>query len=215
RSCLSTPLVSGEQLIGVLSLYSCDRNGFSDDHRRVVEAVARQIANTIEGAIEFDVSNRRDELTGLPSSTQLERLLIPRLEDADRMSASALVVIEIRSFSEINISYGASAGDEVLRHVARRIKAGLRIADILFRTRGIQFVAFLSETDLKTAETVADRIRWSIETYPPSINGSEIPIKLAIDSFRSPNDVRSLRELLNSAREHMADTRGSAQSLIH
>jgi len=48
RSCLSTPLLSNDQLVGVLTLYSATPEGFSEDHRRVVEAVARQIGHTFK-----------------------------------------------------------------------------------------------------------------------------------------------------------------------
>jgi putative nucleotidyltransferase with HDIG domain len=48
RSCLSTPLLSNDQLVGVLTLYSASPEGFSEDHRRVVEAVARQIGHTFK-----------------------------------------------------------------------------------------------------------------------------------------------------------------------
>jgi GAF domain-containing protein len=48
RSCVSTPLLSGDELVGVLSLYSDQPNGFNDDHRRIIEVVAKQIANTFK-----------------------------------------------------------------------------------------------------------------------------------------------------------------------
>src|SRR5262249_2478094 len=65
KSCLSTPLLSRDQLVGVLSLYATEANGFTEDHKRIVEAVGRQIAHTFERSMEFDTSIRRDELTGL------------------------------------------------------------------------------------------------------------------------------------------------------
>ena len=46
RSCISTPLVSTDNLVGVLSLYSTKSNGFNEDHRRIIELAARQIALT-------------------------------------------------------------------------------------------------------------------------------------------------------------------------
>lgn len=45
-TCLSTPMVSDGQLVGVLTVYSSDAEGFSDDHRRIIEAFARQIAES-------------------------------------------------------------------------------------------------------------------------------------------------------------------------
>jgi putative nucleotidyltransferase with HDIG domain len=67
RSCLSTSLVFDTQLIGVLSLYSEKVNGFNDDHKRIIEAVARQIAQTLKSAAEFDGASGRDAITSIPS----------------------------------------------------------------------------------------------------------------------------------------------------
>src|SRR4051812_16864859 len=75
RSCLSTPLVFNEELIGVLSLYSTQVNGFNDDHRRAIEALARQVAHIVKHATEFDSTSRRDALTGLPNLQQLEQFV--------------------------------------------------------------------------------------------------------------------------------------------
>ncbi len=57
RSCLSTPLLCDDIMIGVLSLYSADLNGFSEDHKRIIEAVARHIGHTFKSAVEFDGSS--------------------------------------------------------------------------------------------------------------------------------------------------------------
>src|SRR2546425_6305939 len=47
RSCISTPLLSEDELVGVLSLYAPEANAFNDDHRRIIEVVARQIVHTL------------------------------------------------------------------------------------------------------------------------------------------------------------------------
>jgi two-component system cell cycle response regulator len=189
--------------------------GFNENHRKVVEVIARQIANAINRAIEFDVTNRRDAVTGLPSLAQLERLSVPQLDGHDVLSTSILVVIEVGSLSEINRSFGRAAGDEVLRHVSRRTKAGLRVSDILFRTKGDQFVAVLSETDLMTAESVADAIRSSIQNHPPTIGGSSIPVKTLVHLLKPPKDGRTLGEILLAAPDQVTDVRRTIQSLIH
>jgi GAF domain-containing protein len=54
RTCLSTPLLFDNTLIGVLSLYSIEHDGFNDDHKRVIELVARQIAHVFKSAPEFE-----------------------------------------------------------------------------------------------------------------------------------------------------------------
>jgi two-component system NarL family sensor kinase len=69
RSCLSAPLLSDGELVGVLTLYSAEVNGFNEDHKRIIEAIARQIAHPLQGAAEFDGMSRRNALTGPQSST--------------------------------------------------------------------------------------------------------------------------------------------------
>jgi GAF domain-containing protein len=62
-------LVSDDELVGVLALYSTEPNAFNEDHRRIVEAVSRQISHTLKNAVEFDNISRRGALAGLPTST--------------------------------------------------------------------------------------------------------------------------------------------------
>src|SRR4051794_40197591 len=73
KKSLSTPMVSGDELVGVLAVYSAA--DFNEDHRRVIEAVARQIGHTFKSAAEFDGTARHDELTGLPKLRQLEQFV--------------------------------------------------------------------------------------------------------------------------------------------
>jgi len=51
---MSTPLLWQDELIGVLSLYSASPDGFSDDHKIIVEAVAREVAPVFKGTAEVD-----------------------------------------------------------------------------------------------------------------------------------------------------------------
>jgi putative nucleotidyltransferase with HDIG domain len=55
RNCLSTPLLVGEDLIGVLALYTSERDGFSDEQRDTLEAIAVQVAFGLKQARAFDV----------------------------------------------------------------------------------------------------------------------------------------------------------------
>jgi putative nucleotidyltransferase with HDIG domain len=64
KSCISTPLLADEELVGVLALYSREPNAFSEVHQRVIEVVSHEIAHTFIRAIEFDESLRRDAVRG-------------------------------------------------------------------------------------------------------------------------------------------------------
>ena len=59
RSCLSAPLLHDDVLVGVLSVCIQLRpEAFTENHRRVAEIVARQIAPTIRHAMQSDSTNR-------------------------------------------------------------------------------------------------------------------------------------------------------------
>jgi GAF domain-containing protein len=66
RSCLSVPLLAGDALAGVLTLYSSERNGFSEDQSRLVQMVAPHIAAGI------DVARKRAEPPHLQQSRDLK-----------------------------------------------------------------------------------------------------------------------------------------------
>jgi GAF domain-containing protein len=56
RSCLGAPLISEGQLVGVLTLYSEAANGFTEEDRRSVEAVALKVGDPFRRAVEVEVS---------------------------------------------------------------------------------------------------------------------------------------------------------------
>ena len=61
KSCLSIPLTCDDELVGVLTLYSTEPAGFTDDQRRITEAISRQIADTLRVADPVTV-DRQDPL---------------------------------------------------------------------------------------------------------------------------------------------------------
>jgi GAF domain-containing protein len=66
RSCLSVPLLAGDTLTGVLSLYGGERDAFTADHGRLVQMVAPHLAQAIESA--------RGRQVDVPSTSQTRDL---------------------------------------------------------------------------------------------------------------------------------------------
>ena len=87
---------------------------------------------------------RFDSLTGLPNRAmfidELERA-IARARRAD--GAFALCFIDLDRFKNINDSLGHAAGDELLKLMARRLRALLRETDLVARLGGDEFVVLL------------------------------------------------------------------------
>jgi diguanylate cyclase (GGDEF)-like protein len=211
RTCLSTPVLFNDELIGVLSLYSVELNGFNDDHRRVIEIVARQIAHVFKSATEFDKISRHDGLTGLPNLQQLEQFIdATDVKHRVQKSSFTLLFIDVVDLNQIIKAHDRTIGDEVLMHVARHSTAGLRLADILFRCGDDEFVALLNDASMESAQTVADRIREGIRCNPLSVSGQSLDVKVSVIAVSSPRDGDGLPDLVETAR-----TRSKELSLSH
>jgi len=76
----------------------------------------------------------------------------------------ALIMIDIDFFKLYNDTYGHQKGDSCLKQVASVISAaGKRPGDLVARYGGEEFAVILAETDLATAENIAENIRKEIE----------------------------------------------------
>jgi diguanylate cyclase (GGDEF)-like protein len=201
RTCLSTPILFHDELVGVLSLYSVDLNGFNDDHKRVIEIVARQVSHIFKSATESEKSSRRDGLIGLPNLQQLEQFIdSTKGKHRAKRSPFTLLFMEVVDLREINTAYGRTIGDEVLIHVVRQATAGLRLADILFRYDSDEFVALLDDTNQATARSVADRIREGLQANPLSVGGQPLDVRVSVTAVSSPGDGEVLADLVETAR---------------
>jgi diguanylate cyclase (GGDEF)-like protein len=215
RSCLSTPLLADDELIGVLSLYSSVIDGFNDDHRRIIEVVGRHVALTFKRATEFDSLAGRDLLTGLPSWAALEQFVTAaRVQQLTRDSSLTLLFIDVANLKRINAIHGVAVEDDVLTQVVLHARSGLRTADILFRYSNNEFVALLNDTTYERAEAVADRIRHAFNDNPLIVRTArDMRVEIGVTTACAPRDGGSLADLIATAR-----TRAGAdqpESTIH
>ncbi len=81
-------------------------------------------------------SARRDPLTGLPNRTGFTEALSRRLQAGTR---SALVLVDLDRFKDINFQHGHRLGDEVLVAAAGRLRQFMPEADQIARLGGDEF----------------------------------------------------------------------------
>lgn len=76
---------------------------------------------------------------------------------------SALAILDVDNFKQINDRFGHPVGDRVLAAVASAIRDGLRGEDVFARYGGEEFVLFLPNVSEQEAGAVAERLRKRIE----------------------------------------------------
>jgi diguanylate cyclase (GGDEF)-like protein len=107
-----------------------------------------------------------DQLTGLLNRRTFSRHL-PRIVktcDDGRLDLS-LMLIDFDHFKFINDRYGHSAGDTILKQVAKLFTSVLRAGDSLYRWGGEEFVIILRDTDASTLAVIAERLRAQTEQH--------------------------------------------------
>lgn len=213
RSCLSTPLIDGDDLIGVMSFYSAGPNAFTEDHRRVAEAVTRHISKTVRQAIKFESTKSRDQLSGLPT--------FERVSDMVRSPVPipvGVLLVDVNRLENINEPFGRETGDQFLATVAELTRGALRGGDILSRYGEDDLVALLTQTDARTANAIAERVRDAVQRhFTRDAAGTSVSVNVAIAC--APLDGRSLADLVRTAerrlRRHQQPDSGNAPEAIH
>jgi two-component system cell cycle response regulator len=180
------PLVRNKRVIGSLNLGSCDLERFTPAlGTDFIEHMASIIAICLENVISNEMLKYiglTDSLTGVYNRRYIDRRLIEEIARARRQGYRiSCMYIDIDHFKKVNDTIGHQAGDEVLRDVAGRIKAELRLSDALARFGGEEFVVLLIDADLASASTVAQRIRASVANTPFSLSsGQAIDVSVSI-----------------------------------
>jgi diguanylate cyclase (GGDEF)-like protein len=213
RSSLSTPLISDNELVGVLTLYSTVQDAFTENHRRVIAAVARQISHAFKNRAQFEISATRDPVTGVPNLQQLEHMVDAaaggNVSPSNRIT---LLLIDVVRLKDINDRYGRDAGDQALRHVVKLARTGLRANDILFRYRNDEFVVLLGTADSGAANAMAAQIRENIRAHELKVAGVQIPVEVRVSPLVA--DGASFSDRIASARRQMHEVAGG-KSIVH
>jgi two-component system cell cycle response regulator len=105
-----------------------------------------------------------DELTGLLNFRSLFKCGEEEIEKSKKFGKPfSMLLVDIDGFSSINEARGFKTGNEVIAAVAEKIRGCVRSVDLVARVSGDEFAALFPDTDLGSAEFLAERIRESIE----------------------------------------------------
>jgi two-component system, cell cycle response regulator len=170
------PLTRQEQLDGVLVFFSADPRRFSAAlasdflaHLGVVAAIC--IENAVNRA-RLVRSGMTDFLTGFHNRRYLQARLREELARAQRARQPvACLMVDVDHFKRINDQYGHLAGDAVLREVAQRIDAEMRVSDTGVRFGGDEFAIVLPQGNVGDGERVAARVLHAIRGQPVPLGG--------------------------------------------
>ncbi|SOC46907.1 diguanylate cyclase (GGDEF) domain-containing protein [Blastococcus aggregatus] len=141
---------------------------------------------------------RTDELTGLPNRRSVFEALTAVDDRLAIGSRTAVLVLDLDRFKEINDSLGHAVGDALLAQVGPRLRDELRTGDVLARLGGDEFVVLAHELDAGEATALGERLRSRLQR-PFTYGGMGLSIDASVGVAIGPGDSRSAAELLQLA----------------
>jgi two-component system, cell cycle response regulator len=179
------PLRRHDELDGVLVFSSRDPLRFTRElasdflaHLGLVAAIC--VENAVNRA-RLLRSGFTDFLTGFHNRRYLQARLREELARAQRGRLPlACLMIDVDHFKRINDQYGHLAGDAVLREVAQRIDAEMRISDTGARFGGDEFAIVLGQAAIADGEKVAGRVLQAVRAQPIVIGTTPETVTLSI-----------------------------------
>ncbi len=121
---------------------------------------------------------RHDALTGLPARTLFELAVADALAAADR-AETAVMMLDLDRFKEVNDTLGHHAGDALLIEFSRRMSALLEPGDLLARLAGDEFAIVCRRSDPAEIVALAERCV-AAGGSPVTLDGLEIVVTVSV-----------------------------------
>jgi diguanylate cyclase (GGDEF)-like protein/PAS domain S-box-containing protein len=218
RSLVILPLYEGDDVVGVMALYS-EQVGFFDE-------AEMKLLVELAGDLSFALGNIRnteqvkylayyDTLTGLANHA----LCLERLAQAVSLATRAqdgvgLCIFDIERFKIINDGLGRQAGDALLKQIADRLRSAVSEARIA-RLGADRFAVLMP--DAQSQEELMRRLlrgRDWLEQRPYRLGDAEIRIAVKAGIAVSPTDGNDAEALLRHAEAALKNAKAGGERIV-
>jgi diguanylate cyclase (GGDEF)-like protein len=184
------------------TVLSINGQGLFDSSRNLIGGVItfRDVTDVMRKTVELEKRALYDELTNLPN----RRLFLQQLEKAIGRSERsgrplAVLFVDLDKFKSVNDTLGHDVGDELLRQVAQRMTAKLRVGDFSGRWGGDEFVVCLEDFgEAGNAGAAAQKLVLVLsERY--DVSGSEVYATPSIGIAVYPGSGEQAERLIKAA----------------
>ena len=155
-----------------------------------------------------------DELTGLPNRRLFQDRLANALERARRTgSQTALLLVDLDHFKQVNDTLGHHVGDQLLQHVASTFAGRVRRSDTVARTGGDEFCVILEEPISRAdAALVADSLLDMLK-QPMPLGELDVRVGGSVGIAVFPEDAADAESLCIAADLRMYENKWGARGL--
>ncbi len=193
--------------IGDSLVYIKGINAWYVEADRLKKALFTHIKIMIERVDSLNEVALKDPLTGVNNRMGFSN----KIQNHKQGSGASVIAIDVDFFKKINDNFGHGVGDEVLVTLAQVINSCCRSEDIVCRFGGEEFVVFLPNTSVVTAECVAERIRSVIESavFP---NNLRVTVSAGVATQEDP--LGGIDFLLKNADDALYQAKGEGRNKV-
>ena len=218
-SVIACPLMLGQRPEGVLRLDSARPNAYTQDDLRFLDILLDLVATALMNARLFVQTQQlamTDGLTGLtlrrPFLEQLTRELTRSSRSREPVS---LLMLDVDHFKDYNDTFGHTAGDLILKAVARLLRDIVPPGGVIARYGGEEFSVLLSRLTRAQASEIADAIRRQVEQYAePSPRKAHRAITVSVGVAAFPDDAQAELELIRAADHRLYQAKRAGRNLV-
>lgn len=122
-----------------------------------------------------------DDLTGLYNRRFFQKQLSKEFARFKRSFAeTAVLMLDLDYFKQINDTYGHAAGDKVLQEFSSLLSHAQRSSDLAARVGGEEFALLLPDTSMNDALSFANRLTAKVRQYEFTFGEKVIPLTVSI-----------------------------------
>lgn len=174
----------------------------------------QHLASQLEAQIDAATFNAsHDSLTGMWNREALLTLLFPETDRVQRLGTPlSLILLDLDRFSGVNLDYGYSTGDKILRELAARFRRFLRSYDLIGRYGEDEFLIALPGCTIEQALFMAQRLRKSVLGRPFSAGADMLGLTASMGIAQSRG--RSPLVVLREAERALADAKLAGRNRV-
>ena len=218
RSLIAMPLIVADDVVGVLVLYAGDTGFFDYEELRLLKDLAGDISFALDyiGKEEqLTYVSYYDTLTGLPN----RQLFFDRLAQAMHAARAerrelAVMLIDLQRFTRVNDTLGRSAGDQVLKELADRLRRITAESATPARIGGDRFALVVPNL---AAQAMARWIEeWIVDSFaqPLLVDDIELRTSVKVGIALYPADAETAETLFVNAEAALIRAKAAADPYL-